>query len=136
MNGFTNSKSVLNFNHLMHLYEINYSLFTNLINNNENPINGPFLLDNISINYELISSSKYTNIFHCYFRYRSPMNINNNYSIKPHIIFTLYKDVRLLEAKSLDQNRFFTTNIEEKLKINLKTFYWLNNIQKKSYNNH
>ena len=136
LNGFTRSNSVLNFNYLMNLYEINYTLFTNLIDNIETPMNDLFMLENISIKYELISSSKYTNIFHCYFKYKNPLNINNHYAIKPHIIFTLYKDVRLLEAKSLNQSRFFETNINEKLKINLKAFYWLNNIFKKSHKNH
>ena len=136
LNGFTRSNSVLNFNYLMNLYEINYTLFTNLIDNIETPMNDLFMLENISIKYELISSSKYTNIFHCYFKYKNPLNINNHYAIKPHIIFTLYKDVRLLEAKSLNQSRFFETNINEKLKINLKAFYLLNDIFKKSHKNH
>ena len=136
LDGFTRGKSALNFNYLMHLYEVNYTLFINLINNIEKPINDLFLLDDISIKYELISSSKYTSIFHCYFKYKNPINISTQYAIKPHIIFTMYKDVKLLEAKSLSQSRLFETNIDEKLKINLKAFYWLNNIFKKSYKNH
>ena len=57
LEGFTRGKSALNFNYLMNLYEVNYTLFTNLIDNIEKPINDPFLLESISIKYELISSS-------------------------------------------------------------------------------
>ena len=31
LDGFTRGKSSLNFNYLMNLYEVNYTLFTNLI---------------------------------------------------------------------------------------------------------
>ena len=136
IDGFSSGKSTISFNYLMHIYEINYALFTNFINKNNKLVNKPLLLDNISINYELISSSKYTNIFKCYFRYKNLTSGNNHYSIKQHIIFTLYKDARLLEAKSLDQSRFFCSDLDEKLKINLKVFFWLNNVVKKSYKNH
>ena len=35
LEGFTRGKSALNFNYLMNLYEVNYTLFTNLIDNIE-----------------------------------------------------------------------------------------------------
>ncbi len=136
IDGFSRGKSTISFNYLMHLYEINYNLFTNLITKNKKPLNNFFMFGSTSIRYELISSSKYTNIFKCYFEYKNTTHGNNCYSIKPHIIFILYKDAALLEAKSLNQSRFFSSDINEKLKINLKVFYWLKNIIKKSYKNH
>jgi hypothetical protein len=48
--------------------------------------------------------------------------------IKPHIIFTLYKDAKLLEAKSLIQSKDFNSTIDEKIKINLSTYFWLKHI--------
>tara|TARA_Y100000817_G_C16578058_1_gene420654 strand:+ start:190 stop:615 length:426 start_codon:yes stop_codon:yes gene_type:complete len=131
IDGISRGNLVLNFNHLMQLYEINYTLFMNLLNNKHHFINNSSVSDHFIINYDLISSSKYTNIFRCYLNYKIPYAALGRYSIKPHIIFTLYKDVQLLEAKSLKQSRFFDTNISEKLKINMKAFYWLKQIHKK-----
>jgi hypothetical protein len=43
-------------------------------------------------------------------------------------VFTLYKDARLLEVKSLGQNKDFDENIDNKIRINLNIYFWLKSI--------
>ncbi|MAR78246.1 MAG: hypothetical protein CMD43_04810 [Gammaproteobacteria bacterium] len=125
---------VMNFDHLMQIYENNYYLFRELISylRQESKI-GTFVVDNHMIHYELITSSKYTDIFRLYHKYRRPELSSTNYSIKPHLIFTLYKDAKLLEVKSLSQSKYFDSKIDSKLKINLDVYYWLKGILIKNH---
>ena len=80
--------------------------------------------------YEPITITRYTDIFRFYYKYKSPFHPGNSYSIKPHLVFTLYKDARLLEVKSLGQNKNFDENITNKIRINLNIYFWLNSILK------
>ena len=45
-------------------------------------------------------------------------------------MFTLYKDAKLLEVKSLGQNRDFDENVSNKIRINLNIYFWLKGILK------
>ena len=50
----------------------------------------------------------------------------NTFSIKPHLIFYMYNDAKLLEVKSLKENRAFENSIQDKIRLNLDLFYWIN----------
>ena len=125
---------LMNFNHLMQIYENNYYLinksFEALIKTNRL---ATFMVDQNLLQYEPISVTKYTTIFKLYYKYRNTGSSLSEYSIKPHIIFTLYKDAKMLEAKSLVQQKIFDFNIDNKLRINLNIYYWLKNILTKSH---
>jgi len=129
-----NEFKLMNFNHLMQIYENNYYLinksFESLIKTNRL---ATFIVDQNLIQYEPISVTKYTTIFKLYYKYRNNGSSLSEYSIKPHIIFTLYKDAKMLEAKSLIQQKIFDFNIDNKLRINLNIYYWLKNILIKSH---
>ena len=125
---------LMNFDHLMQLYEKNYNLFSVILDLlSDSRVLSTITLNNNVMKYEPISITRYTHIFHFYYKYKST-NFNNNhvYMIKPHIIFTLYKDAKLLETKSLMQSKDFTSNMDEKLKTNLRTYFWLKHILYKS----
>ena len=128
-----NNFKVMNFDHLMKIYENNYYLFKNLkkILSDSSSLS-TIMVNNNAMQYEPITTSKYTDIFRLYYRYKNSQTIANNYSIKPHLVFTLYKDAKLLEVKSLDQNRDFNDNIDSKIKINLSIYFWLKSILKNS----
>ena len=97
---------LMNFNHLMQIYETNFHLIQNIFDSlTDNEILSTITLNNHVIQYEPVSVSKYTIIFKFYHRYNVPIICNREYFIKPHIIYTLYKDAKLLEAKSLSQNQ-------------------------------
>ncbi len=42
----------------------------------------------------------------------------------------MYNDAKLLEVKSLKENRVFENSIQDKIRLNLDLFYWI-----KSYDN-
>ncbi|GIR56513.1 MAG: hypothetical protein CM15mP63_5180 [Gammaproteobacteria bacterium] len=48
-----------------------------------------------------------------------------------HILSLPYTRTLGFRGKIVESKSIFETNINEKLKINLKAFYWLNNIFKK-----
>ena len=124
---------LMNFNHLMQIYETNYHLIQNIFDSlTDNEILSTITLNNYVIQYEPVSVSKYTIIFKFYYRYNVPIICNGEYFIKPHIIYTLYKDAKLLEAKSLSQNREFDIDIGNKIRINLNIYFWLKSLINKS----
>ena len=124
---------LMNFNHLMQIYETNYHLIQNVFDLlTDNKILSTITLNNHVIQYEPVSVSKYTIIFKFYHRYNVPIICNREYFIKPHIIYTLYKDAKLLEAKSLSQSREFDIDIGNKIRINLNIYFWLKSLVNKS----
>ena len=124
---------LMNFNHLMQIYETNFHLIQNIFDSlTDNEILSTITLNNHVIQYEPVSVSKYTIIFKFYHRYNVPIICNREYFIKPHIIYTLYKDAKLLEAKSLSQNREFDIDIGNKIRINLNIYFWLKSLVDKS----
>ncbi len=124
---------LMNFDHLMQIYETNYHLIQNVFDSlTDNKILSTIILNNHVIQYEPVSVSKYTVIFKFYYRYNLPIIRNGEYFIKPHIIYTLYKDAKLLEAKSLSQNREFDIDIGNKIRINLNIYFWLKSLVNKS----
>ena len=123
---------LMNFDHLMQIYETNYHLIQNVFDSlTDNKILSTIILNNHVIQYEPVSVSKYTVIFKFYYRYNLPIIRNGEYFIKPHIIYTLYKDAKLLEAKSLSQNREFDIDIGNKIRINLNIYFWLKSLVNK-----
>ena len=124
---------LMNFNHLMQIYETNFHLIQNIFDSlTDNEILSTITLNNHVIQYEPVSVSKYTIIFKFYHRYNVPIICNREYFIKPHIIYTLYKDAKLLEAKSLSQNQKFDIDIGNKIRINLNIYFWLKSLINKS----
>ena len=120
---------IMNFDHLMKIYENNYYLFKKVIATlSDSSSVSTIVLNNNVMQYEPITISKYTDIFKFYYKYKSPFYPGNSYSIKSHLVFTLYKDARLLEVKSLGQNKDFDENIDNKIRINLNIYFWLKSI--------
>ena len=129
----SNHFRLMSFDHLMRLYEKNYNLFSVILNLlSDSRMLSTITLNNNVMKYEPISITRYTHIFYFYHKYKSINFKNHIYMIKPHIIFTLYKDAKLLETKSLDQHRNFSSSIDEKIKTNLNTYFWLKDILYKS----
>ena len=127
------SFKLMNFSHLMQIYETNYHLIQNILDSlADNKMLSTIISNNHVIQYEPVSVSKYTIIFKFYYRYNIPIIHNGGYFIKPHIIYTLYKDAKLLEAKSLTQNREFDFEINNKIRINLNIYFWLKSLINKS----
>ena len=120
---------IMNFDHLMKIYENNYYLFKKVIAtlSDSNTVS-TIVFNNNVMQYEPITITKYTDIFKFYYKYKSPFYPGNSYSIKSHLVFTLYKDARLLEVKSLGQNKDFDENIDDKIRINLNIYFWLKSI--------
>ena len=120
---------IMNFDHLMKIYENNYYLFKKVIATlSDSSSVSTIVFNNNVMQYEPITISKYTDIFKFYYKYKSPFYPGNSYSIKSHLVFTLYKDARLLEVKSLGQNKSFDENITNKIRINLNIYFWLKSI--------
>ena len=120
---------IMNFDHLMKLYENKYYLFKKVIATlSDSSSVSTIVFNNNVMQYEPITISKYTDIFKFYYKYKSPFYPGNSYSIKSHLVFTLYKDARLLEVKSLGQNKDFDENIDNKIRINLNIYFWLKSI--------
>ena len=115
----------INFNHLMSIYESNFYNFNSLFltTNQENiqTINKKKMIIND------IYHDKYTRIFKLLYKFQFGNQIEsvNMFSIKPHTVFYMYKDAKLLEVKSLSENKQFETTFQNKIKINLRFFYWL-----------
>lgn len=122
---------IMNFDHLMQIYENNYYLFKDVFRLlDDNNSLSTITINNNVMQYEPVTISKYTDIFRFYYKYK-PYGLNmRTYSIKPHLVFTLYKDAKLLEVKSLAQNKKFEEDIDSKIRINLNIYFWLKSILK------
>ena len=108
---YSSSYKMMNFDHLMKIYENNYYLFKDvfMLLESDNALSTITINNNV-MQYEPITVSKYTDIFRFYYKYKPYGFAVNSYSIKPHLVFTLYKDAKLLEVKSLAQNKKFENN--------------------------
>ena len=124
-----NKLKLLNFTHLMSIYESNYHNFKSLLKRMKT--NGISSIEHSSITIRDIHHDKHTRIFKLLHRFKYQNNESmNTFSIKPHLIFYMYSDAKLLEVKSLKENRAFENCIQEKIRLNLDLFYWI-----KSYDN-
>ncbi len=119
---------VINFNHLMTIYETNYHNFMQVFNY-KTPNQSFSFTQKRSFVIEDIFKDKYTRIFKMYnkFHYDDSGLINRTFSIKSHLVFYMYNDAQLLEVKSLRDNKTFQNSISHKIKLNLNLFYWLKN---------
>ena len=86
-----------------------------------------YILDKRKLVINDIYHDKHTRIFKLLhkFEFGNQIESVNMFSIKPHTIFYMYKDAKLLEVKSLSENKQFETTFKNKFKINLRFFYWL-----------
>tara|TARA_Y100000590_G_scaffold102939_4_gene117032 strand:+ start:34608 stop:35045 length:438 start_codon:yes stop_codon:yes gene_type:complete len=127
--------NLINFNHLMKIYEFNYQLINKLFSFNfRSKKLSTFILHKQVLQYEPISISKYTSIFKLYYKFTNNTSCLREYHIKPHLIFTLYNDAKLLEAKTLKQSKEFESSLGDKIKTNVDIFLWLNLFNKKTLN--
>ena len=124
-----NDLKLLNYTHLMSIYESNYYNFKSLLE--RITTKGMSSIEHSSIAIRDIHHDKHTRIFKLFhkFKYQNNKSVST-FSIKPHLIFYMYNDAKLLEVKSLSENRKFKNSIQDKIKLNLNLFYWI-----KSYNN-
>ena len=127
--------SLINFDHLMKIYEFNYQLIHKIFSFNfRSKKLSTFVTGKQILQYEPITISKHTSIFRLYYKFVNNTPYPSEYYIKPHLIFTLYNDAKLLEAKTLKQSREFDDCLGEKIKTNTDIFLWLNLFHKKSLN--
>ena len=125
-----NQLKLLNFTHLMSIYESNYYNFKSLLKRVNTKCLGS--MEHSSITIEDIHHDKHTRIFKLFHKFKYQNNESmNTFSIKPHLIFYMYNDAKLLEVKSLKENRAFENSIQDKIRLDLDLFYWI-----KSYDNH
>ena len=124
-----NELKLLNFTHLMSIYESNYYNFKSLLKRvNTRCISS---IEHSAIIIKDIHHDKHTRIFKLFHKFKYQNNKSmNTFSIKPHLIFYMYNDAKLLEVKSLKENRSFENSIQDKIRLNLDLFYWI-----KSYDN-
>ena len=81
---------------------------------------------NNNIAIEDIFHDKFTRIFKVYCNfYGQSHTATNKFSIKPHLIFYMYDDAKLLEVKPLRSNKTLRIPYKKRLQINLNLFYWL-----------
>ena len=119
-----NELKLLNFTHLMSIYESNYYNFKSLLKRVNT--RGISSIDHSSIAIRDIHHDKHTRIFKLYHKFKYQNNDSmNTFSIKPHLIFYMYNDAKLLEVKSLTENRVFKNSIHDKIRLNLDLFYWI-----------
>ena len=124
-----NELKLLNFTHLMSIYESNYYNFKSLLKRVN--AGGISAVQHSSIVINDIHHDKHTRIFKLFHKFKYQNNESmSTFSIKPHLIFYMYNDAKLLEVKSLKENRAFENSIQDKIRLNLDLFYWL-----KSYDN-
>ena len=124
-----NGLKLMNFTHLMSIYESNYYNFRSLIHRiRASSISS---IEQNSIAIRDIHHDKHTRIFKLFHKFKYQNNESmSTFSIKPHLIFYMYNDAKLLEVKSLKENRNFKNSIQDKIRLNLDLFYWI-----KSYKN-
>ena len=126
---------LINFNHLMMIYEFNYQMIHNLFQFNfRSKKLSTFVANHQVLQYEPIMISKYTSIFKLYYKFWNNLSFQKEYHIKPHLIFTLYNDVKLLEAKTIKQSKDFNCCLEDKIKTIIDIFLWLKLFNKKPLN--
>ena len=119
-----NELKLLNFTHLMSIYESNYYNFKTLLEHVRT--RNISSTEESSIEIKDIHHDKHTRIFKLYHKFKYQNNDSmNTFSIKPHLIFYMYNDAKLLEVKSLTENRVFENTIHNKIRLNLDLFYWL-----------
>ena len=124
-----NGLKLMNFTHLMSIYESNYHNFKSLLKRMNT--RGTSSIKHSSIAIKDIHHDKHTRIFKLFHKFKYQNNQSmNTFSIKPHLIFYMYNDAKLLEVKSLKENRTFENSIQDKIRLNLDLFYWI-----KSYDN-
>ena len=58
-----------------------------------------------------------------YYKFTNNTSCLREYHIKPHLIFTLYNDAKLLEAKTLKQSKEFESSLGDKIKTNVLANY-------------
>ena len=126
VNKYRSSFKLLNFNHLMRIYEKNYQLFMIALEfiAGQQKSSTILLKDNIVL-YEPICISRYTQIFRLYHKFKQANSSHASYSLKPQLIYTLYKDAKLLEVKTLRESREFQSQIDNKIALNLSVYDWL-----------
>ena len=124
-----NELKLMNFTHLMSIYETNYHNFKSLMQRvNRRNISST---EHSTIAIKDIHHDKHTHIFKLFHKFKYQNNESmSTFSIKPHLIFYMYNDAKLLEVKSLKENRAFENSIQDKIRLNLDLFYWI-----KSYDN-
>jgi len=124
-----NKFKLMNFTHLMSIYESNYYNFKTLLEHvRTRKISS---IEESTIAIKDIHHDKHTRIFKLFHKFKYQNNESmNTFSIKPHLIFYMYNDAKLLEVKSLKENRVFENSIQDKIRLNLDLFYWI-----KSYDN-
>ena len=124
-----NGLKLMNFTHLMSIYESNYHNFKSLLKRMNT--RGISSINHSSIAIKDIHHDKHTRIFKLFHKFKYQNNESmSTFSIRPHLIFYMYNDAKLLEVKSLKENRAFENSIQNKIKLNLDLFYWI-----KSYDN-
>ena len=118
----------IKFNHLMSIYELNYHNFKQFLNfkareSSEN------LDTKKNLIIEDVFKDKFTRIFRMYhrFSYDEQLQANRTFSIQSHLIFYMSDDAKLLEVKSLNDNKNFESTMSHKIKLNLNLFYWIKN---------
>ena len=127
VNKYRSNYKLLNFNHLMQIYEKNYQLFMIALEfiADQQKTSTILLKDNLVL-YEPISVSRYTQIFRLHHKFKCQTNnVQTSYSLKPHLIYTLYRDAKLLEAKTLRESKEFHSQIDNKIALNLGVYTWL-----------
>ena len=119
-----NELKLMNFTHLMSIYESNYFNFKSLLKRvNTGNVSS---IQHSSIVIRDIHHDKHTRIFKLFHKFKYQNNESmNTFSIKPHLIFYMYNDAKLLEVKSLKENRAFENSIQDKIRLNLDLFYWI-----------
>ena len=119
---------IMNFNHLMSIYETNYHNFRIIIDQKEDCSNK--YINTRFLTIEDIFHDKFTRIFKIYhkFKYQDSLTPLGTFSIKPHLIFYMYDDAKLLEVKSLRDNKTFENSIQQKIRLNLNLFYWIKSV--------
>ena len=111
-----NGLKLMNFTHLMSIYESNYHNFKSLLKRMNT--RGISSIKHSSIAIKDIHHDKHTRIFKLFHKFKYQNNESmSTFSIKPHLIFYMYNDAKLLEVKSLKENRAFENSIQNKIKL-------------------
>ena len=84
---YNSNYKMMNFDHLMKIYENNYYLFKDVFRllDNNNSLSTITINNNV-MQYEPVTISKYTDIFRFYYKYKPHGLTINSYYIKPTLI--------------------------------------------------